>query len=56
MFAQSDSLKVYNERIFKLQGLFRKNLQITGLESTLFFTGGKPKLAQITEGKDILTP
>ena len=34
-------------------GVFLENLHITGLESKLFFTGGKMELAQITGGKDI---
>ena len=38
-----------------LEGLKPKNLHITWLESKLFFSKGKPKLAQITWGKDILT-
>ena len=41
-------------RIFILQGCFVENLHIIGLESKLFFIGGKPELAQITGGKDIL--
>ena len=38
------------------QGGFRLNLYITGLESKeSFLQGGKPELAYITGGKDILT-